>query len=59
MNITDLKGIGPKSGERLTAVGIETFEQLDELGSVGAYLFLKDVFPEWTSLTRSGEYMPQ
>jgi len=23
---------------------------LDELGSVGAYLLLKDAFPEWTSL---------
>ena len=50
MNITDLAGIGPKSAERLTAVGIETFEQLDQLGAVGAYLLLKDAFPEWTTL---------
>ncbi len=50
MNITDLAGIGPKSAERLTAVGIETFEQLDQLGAAGAYLLLKDAFPEWTTL---------
>ena len=50
MNIADLAGIGPKTAERLNAVGIETFEQLDELGSVGAYLLLKDAFPKWTSV---------
>lgn len=50
MNIADLKGIGPKFAERLIAIGIETYEQLDELGSVGAYLLLKDAFPDWTSL---------
>lgn len=50
MKIADLAGIGPKSAERLSAVGITTFEELDELGSVGAYLLLKDAFPEWTSL---------
>jgi DNA transformation protein and related proteins len=50
MDIADLAGIGPKSAERLNAVGVETFEQLDELGSVGAYLLLKDAFPKWTTL---------
>jgi hypothetical protein len=50
MSITDLAGIGPISAERLTAVGIETFEQLDQLGVVGAYLRLKDAFHEWTTL---------
>lgn len=50
MNIADMKGLGPKSAERLTAVGIETSEQLDEMGAVGAYRLLKDAFPRWASL---------
>ena len=50
MNIADLAGIGPKSAERLVVVGIASFEQLDELGAVGAYLLLKDAFTKWTSL---------
>jgi len=50
MRISDLRGLGPKSADRLVAVGIETAEQLEEIGSVAAYKLLKDAFPEWTSL---------
>jgi DNA transformation protein and related proteins len=50
MKISDMKGLGPKSSERLAAVGIETSEQLEELGAVGTYRLLQDAFPDWVSL---------
>lgn len=31
-------------------VGIETVDQLEKVGAVGAYLLLKDAFPNWASL---------
>ena len=49
MNIADLRGLGPKTSERLSLVGIDTVEQLEEAGAVGAYRLLKDAFPKWTS----------
>lgn len=50
MNITEIRGLGPKTSEHLEAIGINTVEQLEELGAVAAYRTLKDAFPDWTSL---------
>ena len=50
MNVADLRGLGPKTAERLSLVGIDTVLQLEEAGAVGAYKLLKDAFPKWTSL---------
>ena len=50
MDITDLKGLGPKTAEWLALVGIETVQQLGNVGAVGAYRLLKDAFPNWASL---------
>ncbi|MFZ2998990.1 MAG: TfoX/Sxy family protein [Undibacterium umbellatum] len=35
------KGLGPKSAMMLAQVGITTMEQLQELGSVGAFLLVR------------------
>lgn len=45
-----MKGLGPKSSERLSAVGIDTAEKLEELGAAEAYRLLQDAFPDWVSL---------
>ena len=50
MNVADLRGLGPKTSERLSPVGIDTVMQLEEAGAVGAYRLIKDAFPKWTSL---------
>jgi DNA transformation protein len=50
MDIADLKGLGPKTAERLALVGIDTVQQLENVGAVGAYRLLKDAFPNWASL---------
>ena len=50
MNIADLNGLGPKTAERLSSVGIDTVQRLEEAGAIGAYVLLKDAFPKWTSL---------
>ena len=50
MNVADLRGLGPKTSERLSLVGIDTVMQLEEAGAVGACRLLKDAFPKWTSL---------
>jgi DNA transformation protein and related proteins len=50
MKISEMKGLGPKSAERLTAIGIESSEQLEDIGAVEAYRLLKDAFPKWASL---------
>lgn len=50
MKIVDLRGLGPKTAERLSLVGIDTLQQLEETGAVGAYRLLKDAFPKRTSL---------
>ena len=31
-------------------MGIDTAEKLEDIGAVGAYRLLSDVFPEWVSL---------
>jgi DNA transformation protein len=45
-----MRGLGPKTSERLEAIGVETVERLEELGAVATYLMLKDAYPDWTSL---------
>jgi hypothetical protein len=49
MKISDMRGLGPKSSERLSAVGIDTAEKLEEIGAVAAYRLLSDAFPDWVS----------
>ena len=48
--IEDLPGLGPKTAQRLTAVGITCGEELDDVGAVEAYRRLIAAFPEATSL---------
>jgi DNA transformation protein len=48
--IRSLPGLGPKTAARLTAVGITSGEELDEVGAVEAYRRLIARFPEATSL---------
>jgi DNA transformation protein len=43
--ISDLKSLGPKSQEMLASAGIHSIEQLQELGSVVAYIRVKRVWP--------------
>jgi len=50
MKISDLKGLGPKSSDRLAMIGIDTVEKLEEYGAVNAYRLLEDAFPEWVSM---------
>lgn len=42
MNIADLPNFGPKSQQMLERAGIRTVEQLSKLGSVRAYLQVKN-----------------
>jgi len=48
--VVKLKNLGPKTAEKLTLVGIETIEDLHDVGSVEAYRRLKGLFPSSTSL---------
>lgn len=48
--IASLKNLGPKSAERLCAVGITTEDRLREVGVVDAYILVKQQFPNDTSL---------
>jgi DNA transformation protein len=41
MNLADLPNFGPKSQQMLVQAGINTIEQLRELGAVRAYLQVK------------------
>ena len=41
MSLADELNLGPKSAEMLSAVGIHSLEDLRDLGSVNAYLFIK------------------
>ena len=45
MRIGSLLNLGPRSEEWLTAVGITSYEQLESLGSVQAYLRVRERFP--------------
>jgi len=44
-----LLNLGPKSGERLRAVGVDSYEALERLGSVEAYLRVDQRFPGWAT----------
>lgn len=48
--IASLKNLGPKSAERLCAVGITSEERLREIGVVATYSLVKQQFPNDTSL---------
>ena len=48
--ISDLKNLGPACERWLREVGIESAEQLAEVGSVEAYLRVKEHFPREASL---------
>lgn len=51
--MTDLKtllNLGPKSAERLRAVGIKDVETLEQMGVTQAYQRVKAAFPQQTSL---------
>lgn len=41
MNLADMKNLGPASAKMLNQAGIDTPQQLDELGAVAAYLKVK------------------
>lgn len=45
MGIGSLLDLGPRSEEWLTAVGITTYEDLERLGSVQAYLRVREARP--------------
>ncbi|MBL7994328.1 TfoX/Sxy family DNA transformation protein [bacterium] len=45
---TGVIGIGPKSTEKLNAIGIFTRSDLERVGSVNTYIQLKRVFPNVT-----------
>lgn len=48
--IASLKNLGPKSAERLCAVGITSEDRLREVGVVATYSLVKQQFPNDTSL---------
>ena len=48
--IASLKNLGPKSAERLCAVGITSEDRLREVGVVATYSLVKQHFPNDTSL---------
>lgn len=48
--LESLRGIGPVTIDRLSMVGIDSVDKLEELGALGAYLLFKDAFPKWASL---------
>lgn len=50
MRLADMMNLGPATEEYLRAVGIETPEQLSEIGSVDAYRRLKERFPRQVNL---------
>ena len=49
-DLAGLRNIGPRSAEWLDSVGIQTVEDLEEVGVAEAYLRTKDAFPDQVSL---------
>ncbi len=49
-SLISLRNIGPKSAQWLKAVGIQTAEDLSEVGAVEAYQRTKEAFPDKVSL---------
>lgn len=45
MRLSDLKSLGPKSQQMLEAAGINTVDELYQLGAVAAYLKVKQQCP--------------
>jgi len=45
VGLGSLLNLGPRSEQWLTAVGITTYDELERLGSVQAYLRVREVFP--------------
>jgi DNA transformation protein len=50
MSIDNLRNIGPKSAALLRAAGIDSFENLREIGAVAAYRRVKFADPRTVSL---------
>ncbi len=50
LELESLKNLGPVSSRQLQAVGIETVEQLEEIGPAQAFHMVADLFPSETSL---------
>jgi DNA transformation protein and related proteins len=48
--LTTLRNIGPRSAYFLGAVGIQTVEDLQEIGVVAAYQRAKKIFPDQVNL---------
>jgi len=48
--LSDLRNIGPRSAQWLKSVGIETIEDLQEVGVVEAYMRAKAAYPDRVSL---------
>jgi DNA transformation protein and related proteins len=48
-DLEKMKNLGPVSAARLRAVGIETPEQLMQLGAIEAYVRLRKAFPTVTT----------
>ncbi len=51
IELEGLKNLGPVSSRQLSAVGIETVEQLEKAGPVKAFQLVADLFPGETSVT--------
>ena len=49
-SLASLRNIGPKSTQWLKSVGIQTAEDLSEVGAVEAYLRVKAAYPDKVSL---------
>lgn len=49
-SLISLRNIGPKSAQWLKAVGIQTAEDLSDIGAAEAYLRTKAAFPDKVSL---------
>ena len=45
MSMADLLNLGPASARWLEAVGITSYDDLEQLGSVEAYLLVREAFP--------------
>ena len=50
MRISELKNLSTVSEKRLTAVGIDSAEELERVGALEAYRRVKEAFPRETTL---------
>jgi hypothetical protein len=49
-DLSELRNIGPRSAEWLMSVGIQTSEDLQEVGVVEAFVRVKEAYPDRVSL---------